>query len=586
MGGILTGFTNPKYDALLAELLAFLEDEQRVAFARLYELWERPLPEKLRRGWTQDFERLEKGQDDQSLWAYLGSGESNFREGDLLALHSGDPISEILGRRLAFELEEDGRWLLRGDNAVAVLHGYSGGTCYADKDAIDLTAYYLRSLEEISKSEIGREIVLPLLCGNLPIEFDFPAVDQAERTARNLGLNARQSEAVGLAVGAHHVSWIQGPPGTGKTRVLALIARLLVDQGQRVLLTSHTHTAINHALNKICDEGVPVAKIGRYAQRRGLNSEVPNYPNMDAWFDCPSSGYVVGATPFSTCNPRLESYEFDVVLFDEASQVTVPLALMAMRKGRKYIFIGDQRQMPPVTLSRSILDKDTISIFAHLTSIDSEHGVMLEESYRMNQWLSDWPSRTFYHGKLISSGPNRERLLTLSSVPERLSEIFDPLSSMVFLPTGNREARTRNRTDAELIAELCEFAIAGGLPPEKIGIVSPYRAQGRLIRNLLAEVLGGERAREIVADTVERMQGQEREMIILSLATGDEVFLEAVAEFFFQPERLNVSVTRATTKLIVIGPEMPRVPFLVDEKLASWIDWYRDLISHCRKVLL
>jgi DNA replication ATP-dependent helicase Dna2 len=90
----------------------------------------------------------------------------------------------------------------------------------------------------------------------------------------------------------------------------------------------------------------------------------------------------------------------------------------------------------------------------------------------------------------------------------------------------------------------------------------------------------------VVADTVERMQGQERELIILSLATGDEAFLAAIAEFFFQPERLNVSVTRAMTKLIVIGPEVGDIPDNGNETIQQWVAWYRDMIGQCRRMTL
>jgi DNA replication ATP-dependent helicase Dna2 len=89
-----------------------------------------------------------------------------------------------------------------------------------------------------------------------------------------------------------------------------------------------------------------------------------------------------------------------------------------------------------------------------------------------------------------------------------------------------------------------------------------------------------------VADTVERMQGQERELVILSLATGDEVFLGAVAEFFFQPQRLNVAITRAKSKLIVIGPDLVRVPAIEQADLKRWIAQYIDLVQHLKRVTL
>ncbi len=83
------------------------------------------------------------------------------------------------------------------------------------------------------------------------------------------------------------------------------------------------------------------------------------------------------------------------------------------------------------------------------------------------------------------------------------------------------------------------------------------------------------------------MQGQERELIILSLATGDEVFLGAIAEFFFQPERLNVSITRAMTKLIVIGPDViTPMPEIADKRIRHWIEQYQDMIGLCQRVVL
>ena len=342
--------------------------------------------------------------------------------------------------------------------------------------------------------------------------------------------------------------------------------------------------AINNALNMVHAQGVPTVKIGRQTQCQGLIDGVPCHPDMGAWEERPTDGYVVGATPFATCNARLENYEFDTIVFDEASQITVPLALMAMRKGKRFIFIGDQKQLPPVMLSRSVLSKDSFSVFAALTAQDADHSVMLDQTYRMNRWLTGWPSDTYYGNQLIAAGGNRERRLVLSQVPARLAAVFDPAHSGIFIPTLDRAARTRNFRDADLVAELCEAAVNGGLAVERIGIVTPYRAQGRAIRNALIARLGRASAQKVVADTVERMQGQERELIILSQATGDEVFLGAVAPFFFQPQRLNVSITRAMTKLIVVGPRVSTVPELEDETVKLWISQYVRFIDQLLRI--
>jgi DNA replication ATP-dependent helicase Dna2 len=571
---------------LLAKLLAFVKDEQAAGHRKLLDIWSRPIDEKLRTGWSQRFSRLERTDDPLAVWAYPEDADSRFREGDMLVLHGGSPLDAVLARGITLECEDEDRWLLRGLRVPSALHAYEGGACFADPDGMDLTQYYEQALEEIGTSEIGREVVLPLLAGDLEITFTAPDYDFAARAAESRQFNEGQARAVGLAFGADQLACIQGPPGTGKSSVLALIARLMVDRGERVLVTSHTHMAINNALNKVHNEGARAVKIGLPAQCKGLEEGVACVPSFAAWLDRPTDGYVIGATPFATCTSRLEHCEFDTIIFDEASQVTVPLALMAMRKGRRFVFIGDPRQLPPVMLSRSVLDKDSMSVFAALTSRSAGHSVMLEETYRMNRALTDWPSRTYYGGELHAAAGNADRRLALSRVPGPLEAVFDGEAPGVFIPTLERAGRTRSFRDAERVADLCVAAVAGGLPPHEIGVVTPYRAQARAVRSLLHARLQRAAAREVVADTVERMQGQERELIILSLVSGDKSFLQAVAEFFFQPQRLNVSITRAKSKLIVIGPEPGTVPVVEHAELRRWIAEYEDLVRHLKRVSL
>lgn len=569
----------------LSELLDFIANEQRAGTDRLLGIWERPLAEKLETGWTQRFDRLERGDEPDTVRVWLREGEARFREGDLLLLHTGNPIDDLLARGLTFESELEDHWVLRGRQQLdAVLSAYEGGELFADADTLDLTGYYRRAIEEIGATQIGREIVLPLLSRDLEPTFVTADVDEGTRIAQSRGFNDKQAEAVGLAFGAEQLACIQGPPGTGKSSVLALIARLMVERGQRVLLTSHTHMAINNALNKIAGEDVPVVKIGLRSQCKALDAQVRSHEAFAAWSERPDGGYVIGATPFATCTRRLAACEFDTVLFDEASQVTVPLALMAMRKGRRFIFVGDQQQLPPVMLSRSVLDKGSMSAFARLVAEPGDHSVMLDETYRMSQWLTAWPSKTYYAQRLRSVGANRERRLQLRTVPERFAQVFAPSASGVFIPTQDRASRTRGPRDARLVADLCVAAVAGGLPPSEIGVVTPYRAQGKAVRTLLGAELGHTTARNIVADTVERMQGQERELVILSLVSGDEVFLSAVAEFFFQPQRLNVSITRAKSKLIVIGPQPAAVPELEPPHLKEWIAQYLDFLRQLTRI--
>ncbi|ALH99551.1 DNA helicase [Pseudomonas sp. FW306-02-F02-AA] len=569
---------------LIQDLHTFVEAERDANALQLQQTWLLPLEQKLTKGLTQGFTRLEKAGEPTQLWAYLDEGDSRFREGDMLRLHLGHAISEVLCARMKFEREEDGRWLLSEKLASTIWDQYQSGACYADPDGMDLTHYYVKALEDIAASIQGDNLIVPLLGESPDITFNEADLDHAEKFALDEGCNERQAQAVGLALGAEQVACIQGPPGTGKTRALALIAQLLVARGERVFVTSHTHMAINNALSKIAGRNVPTVKVG--GRPEDLDKAVDWVQDPANWKRWPKdgSGYVIGATPFATCS-RLENYTFDTVIFDEASQITLPLALMAMRKAKRFIFIGDQKQLPPVMLSRSILSDESMSIFGRLTSQDADHTVMLEDTYRMNQWLTEWPSKAYYGNRLRAAGSNKLRRFQSCDLNGPLAQVFDPDACAVFIPTADSGAKNRNFRDAERVVQLCQTAKAQGLSLHEIGIVSPYRAQGRAIRNLLIKCFGRDAAKMVVADTVERMQGQERELIILSLASGDEVFIGAVAEFFFQPERLNVSITRAMTKLIIIGPELAQGIVCSSDTTQQWAEQYRHLISQCRKVV-
>ncbi|WP_313704588.1 AAA domain-containing protein [Massilia sp.] len=578
-----------RHARLLDGLRAFVQAEREAAQEKLFEVWRQPLADRLSKGLSQRFLKLEPGPEQGTLWAYVDDGESRFREGDLVCLHGGSPLTSMLAREAAFEAEDEERWLLRVRHAGAVVKAAQGAPCYADPDDYDLSRYYDEVLDDIGQAippSRAHRYLMPLLDGRIDDGFDPRDFEEGEAIALAAGLNAAQAEAVGKIVAAEQVACIQGPPGTGKTRVLALAARMLVERGERVLVTSHTHMAINNALNKIAAQGVKTAKIGRATQALGLDG-VTVADSFGEWHGRPEEGYVVGATPFATCTYRLENCEFDTVIFDEASQVTLPLALMAMRRGARFVFIGDQKQLPPVLLARSILEDIPGSIFAKLTlhNVDS---VMLTDTYRLNRELAAWPSNSFYGGRLRSAGPNRERKLVLAERPD--ADCFDAVlrapASAVYLPTRDPSARSRNPQEAQLVASLCAAAIEGGLAPREIGIVTPFRAHGRTVRRALAERLGWHTAREIVADTVERMQGQERELVILSLATGNLRFLAAIAGFFFQPERLNVSVTRAMTKLVILGPELPPDFRALDPVLAGWLALYRGLLAQAQRIEL
>ncbi len=571
---------------LLNRLRNFVEDEAEKQYSALERQWDHPLGERVARGWAIEglrFVSEEKG----VLRLVCDTNDSRFREGDLLVLHKDSPKDRDA---LHVELQYDGETeievtVIRGNPVEIKGHPYGW---VADQGWFDASPFYLDALNAVADTLRGRSVILPLLGGSLQPKLDYARYERASEAAYTVGLNDSQVEAVAQAYAADHLHLIQGPPGTGKTWVLAQLARLLVEDHQRVLITALTHRAIHNALNKIpqVDDSLPVCKIGEARQAGDL--VVPNFTTFDeSHFADLSGGYIVGATPFALQTQRLANVEFDVVLFDEASQVTLPLAIMGMLAADKYIFIGDENQLPPVTIFNDGDGREAAatSIFAYLAGRGS--ATTLNVTYRLNDILAEWPSRTFYQGELKPSAAAASRRLKLSTRRSRWDFVLDPASPAVFLDLCHRNTTVRSRTEAQAAVELVLALLDHGLPPDEIGVVVPYRAQSRLIRSLLRHQIADENTfKQLVVDTVERMQGQEREVVLVSFATASAAFARQLSHFLFQPQRLNVAVTRPRSKLILIGSKHMLDGIAQDSEQAETYDLLRGLLDSCLTITL
>lgn len=573
----------PSTSELLKRLRHFVRAEAETQFSALDKQWSKPLSERVARGWAIEglrVENYEKG----LLRLRCDTNDSRFREGDLLVLHQGNPKDP---NALHVELVYDGETELEA-NLINGNHFFllaNPGGWIIDQDWFDSSPFYLEALDTVADSLRGRSTILPLLQGSLIPQIDFARYERAARELAETNLNDNQIEAVAQAYATDSLYLIQGPPGTGKTFMLAYLAKLLVDDGHRVLVTALTHRAIHNALNKIytIDEDLPICKIGTHRQVEDLI--VPNFEDFDqSQFGDLSAGYIIGATPFALQTQRLANVEFDVVLFDEASQVTLPLAIMGMLAGNKFIFIGDENQLPPVTVFSDQMASQT-SIFAFLAGRGNE--TMLNITYRLNAELSEWPSRTFYRQELKPSEDAAKRRLQLSKSITPWDFVLDPASPVIFLDLCHRNTTVRSRREAETVVELILALLNHAVNSEEIGVVVPYRAQSRLIRSLLRRTIGNEEIwSKIVVDTVERMQGQEREVVLVSFATASPAFASQMADFLFQPQRLNVAVTRPRTKLILVGSHHMLDGNQYDPTHSETFELLRSLLENCHKITL
>lgn len=567
----------------LQRLRKFVQDEADSQWQALDRQWSRPLGERVAKGWAIEGLRV-VGFDKGIARLACASNQSRFREGDLVVLHQSYPADP---NALHFDLYYDGEneleaGLIKGNPyfMTAKPEGW-----ILDQDWFDSSPFYLSALDTVADSQRGRSTILPLLEGALTPKVDFARYERARESLRETNLNESQIEAVAQSYATDLLHLIQGPPGTGKTLMLAHLAQLLAQDGLRVFVTALTHRAIHNALNKIpqVDESISVCKIGEERHAGDLN--VPNFETFDqSHFADIKGGYVIGATPFALQSQRLANVELDVVLFDEASQITLPLAIMGMLAGSKYIFIGDENQLPPVT-TFSETEAAQTSIFAYLAGRGQE--TMLNVTYRLNDVLTDWPSRTFYKSELKASAEAASRRLNLSPEATRWDLVLDPASPAVFLDLCHTNTTVRSRIEAEVVSELVLSLLMRDVTPEEIGVVVPYRAQSRLIRSLLRRVLmDDEVTKTLVVDTVERMQGQEREVILVSFATASPKFAAQMADFLFQPQRLNVAVTRPRSKLILVGSHHMLNADDYQPEHKETFEMLRDLIASCQTITL
>lgn len=399
-------------------------------------------------------------------------------------------------------------------------------------------------------------------------------------------------EAAWRGLADQRVGLVLGPPGTGKTHLLSWLitgfgaVRAAHQHPARTLVTAFTKNAVGNVLDAVTrrqalhDPTAPSPIFYGAPPNGGLAAGVQLFgrgDEADLAQEIASGRTVVGATIWSlyrlitsgalpaTDGPTAAL--FDLVCIDEASQMVLGQGLMAlagMAPGCRVVVSGDDQQLPPVRSMRSTRIDDREmggSLYAFLKSAQAAE-FPLEETFRLNAPLAQFPERKFYPGRYVSAVPNARLALQANwrdglDLVSRLA--LDPALPIVVVVHDGPAAATSSPFEANLAAKLTADLAQriegpnGVVPPHEFwseiaAVVSPHRAQNAAIRALMPAALRP----DAFVETVDRIQGKERDAIILSYCVADPEFALAEAEFIFSPERLNVAATRARTKLVLI----------------------------------
>ena len=464
----------------------------------------------------------------------------------------------------------------------------TAATCYSTTGKWDIEVFevsmfdtyisILQDLDQYSPGAFFLKILGDLESPRPASMFGPDPAMKALAPSRTAGLNAMQDLAVRRVIEEPSIHLIQGPPGTGKTHVLSCIADIFSESGKEVAILAKTHQAVNNALNKIKSmyPSLTVVKIGQELKSDGLDPGVLNFASYRDYLKWRKtqkhkrSSDIVGMTlQAATTNLCIRNGGFKplLVLVDEASQIPLAEAsVIGTCCAGTIVFIGDDRQMPPIFAPDQEADTLSVSVFEHLATLYPAFRTVLDTTFRMNSDICSFVSKRFYepYGIHLSSGAAVSGRTLEIDMPEetdeRIVRIFAPGSPSILTFNVSRDMfhEEKNPEEALFAAQVAVQAMKHGVPARDIAIVTPFRKQVNEIRGFF-RAMGWAAADCPLVDTVERLQGQDVEMVILSFSVTSEPYYRSLVTFLENPNRLNVMVSRAKSKVVLLKADFIRI---------------------------
>ena len=546
-------------------------------------------------------------------------GQHRFRQGDIVMLSRGDPLSEkpieaivsdrrrdsirVVLKETPSDLRKDTWRMDRGANRIAYDRMRDSlNSIFQEEGGVPLRELILGSVHDPS----GTSSLPPQLGGARGRSFVLDS-----------SLNKPQREAA-LAAIQQRLTLIQGPPGTGKTHTAVRIIEAWSQQDLgTILAVADSNVAVDNLLEGLLQLGVRAVRLGQpvkvreglreatmdaLMEKHPLRKDLIDHLELNeklgrkikgmrggkekglahrdlgrGWKevrriesqmrdDILDRAQVLCCTCIGSGHELLDGRRFSQVLIDEATQATEPSTLVPIVRGaRQIVLVGDHKQLSPTVISRRAEDGGlNKSLFERIMDMGITP-FLLTKQYRMHPGISEFPNEMFYEGKLEDGVRESDRKAPAGILWP------DWERPIAFLPIEGGEvagpdgASKENRAEASWVAKLVEDLVnAGEIGQDQIGVITPYAAQVRAIRDILPEALT-----DLEVKTVDGYQGREKEIIIFSCVRSNS---EGNVGFLSDPRRLNVALTRAKRGLVVIGDP---ATLRHDENWASWIEHAR-----------
>ncbi len=356
---------------------------------------------------------------------------------------------------------------------------------------------------------------------------------------------------------------IQGPPGAGKTYTAEHVIKALLAEGKRVGILSNSHAAIMNLMEPLLTEPVNIVKVGGFGnnqaefQEKYPKEQYANFTYRTSFDFTKKQPYsifqLVGATAYALCDDEAWSNPLDYLFIDEASQVSLAHLVGVSSAARNIILMGDQMQLEQPTQGAHP-GKAGLSCLQYFLGdhavVPEELGIFLERTFRMHPAVCEPLSKVVYEGKLVSDAATQNQAIVIPK-PEAIHQ----QNGVIWLPLAHEGNTQCSQEEVEHIKKLIKELLTGTfqdkhhqtlpMTENDILVVAPYNMQVNLLKEQLPE--------GIRIGTIDKFQGQEAPVVIISMGVSDVNDSSRGLDFVFDINRLNVAVSRAKALAIIVS---------------------------------